>query len=123
MKIKDITKKSWNDKTFWEVELADGTKGSCWQPEFASYQIGQDVEFEVTKDAKNNNRFRLKTGNKGFGGGRGKSPEELAQTQRTMVLSYAKDLVLGYANPAHTPEEVLTLWKKFYEEGMKMVKV
>jgi hypothetical protein len=127
MKIKDITKKKWQDKDFWEVELEDGTKGSCWNPEFANYQIGQDVDFDIQKDAKNNNRFKMKTANKGGGGGRGKSPEELAQQQRTMVLAYAKDLTVGVIGMPGTPEtmsaeEVIALWKKFFDEGMKIAK-
>jgi hypothetical protein len=83
------------------------------------------VDFDIQKDAKNNNRFKMKTANKG-GGGRQKSPEELAQQQRTMVLAYAKDLVVAGFQTSWvptTPTEAMELWKKFYDAGMGMVKV
>lgn len=125
MLIKDITKKEWNGKTFWEVTLEDGTKGSCWQPEFAKYQAGQVVDFDIQRDAKNNVRFRLKDAKPSGGGFRGKSPEELAQQQKTMVLAYAKDLTIELIKANGVPtttEEAVAIWNKVYDEGMKIVR-
>ena len=121
MKIVNIVPKEWNGKKFWEIELADGTKGSCWQPEFAAYSIGQEADFEVQTDARGNKRLRLKNVAPKPMGARGKSPEEIEQQKRLMVVAYAKDLTVAFV-PAGEPEDsVLKTWKFFFEEGLKLV--
>lgn len=99
--ISNITPKTWTDKTgkvveFWDFQLKDSQiTYTCWQPQFKEKKVGDEIEFTLTADKQGNmTRANLTTVQKTGFQPRGKSPEELKQSMKLMVLAYAKDTVV-----------------------------
>jgi len=92
-KISGIIPKTWNEKKLWEFTLEENdTVYTCWQDSFAQKKVGEEAEFEVTKDSRGELKKAVFpfSGAKG-GYSRGKSPEEIALQKKAFALSYAKD--------------------------------
>ena len=108
--IKSITKKPYKDRFFHEVYVDIGDdktkKYSCWQAHASELKEGAEVEFteegkEYTDNegiTRTNWKMTLpqKPGFSGGGGYRGKSKEEIEAQRQTMIMAYAKDLIVPF---------------------------
>jgi hypothetical protein len=95
--VEIITTERWNDRTFYKIKIAGNIKDyACWQGEGAKIKKGDTIEF--TEEEKNG-KWRLilpKSGvSSGFGGARGKSPEEIQNQLRSFAVSYSKDITVA----------------------------
>ena len=108
-KIVFITPKSWTNpegqiKNFFDFGIdGDATTYTCWQTDFASKKVGDEIEFNAEQKGNNWRATLAGTAPKTSGGGyRPMSPEQIAleklklrQMIVTMSASYAKDIVVA----------------------------
>ena len=112
--VKTIVKKPYKDRFFHElfVDIGEGKtkKYSCWQAHASELKEGAEVEYTEEQGKEwTDNEGMTHPGNwkmilpskpgeqkSGFGGFRGKSKEEIEAQRQTMIMAYAKDLIVPF---------------------------
>lgn len=118
--IGTISGTTWGNKNLWNIKIQGSEKQyTVWEDDKAVItdeagdlkRAGDEVEFDEIK-TKQENKFLmkpLKSGGKKFFGGKAtassyriKSPEEIIMNGRTMLASFAKDIVITILNARTT---------------------
>lgn len=87
--------KKWQDKIIYNVELVDGRKGSCFDPNVMKLTIGVETELDV-KEGKEYNGVKQYIFNlPKQGSGKGFAPRNPAPDHRAAALTNAVNLVIA----------------------------
>jgi len=98
--IGSITEKHWTNPqgkevTFWEFQLEGGQiTYSMWSPNFASYKVGQEVEFDLSAD-KRGDMTKAKLSSVGQFGGQFQQKLSGKGDNKSFSASYSKDITVA----------------------------
>lgn len=110
------TEREWHGKPIYEAVI-DGVKVNFFTDKGILAYSGKEVEYEETKKGDYLNGALPKDGSKSADSRyRGKSPEEILMHNKSMVLSYAKDIVVALIAEGHivSAESAMADWQKLF---------
>jgi hypothetical protein len=120
--VEDVKEREYNGKKVYTATI-DGKDVSFWTDSRILNYKGKEVEYTAEQKGQYTNGRLIVPGEEKKGGfaPRGKSPEEISATTKTMCMAYAKDLTVARAASYDTADKMISDCLAFYSSMYQAV--